>query len=97
MARLKRINNFGKLSKMFTRAQIDRMRQELIEKYGDFCGICNKPGSYFKKRLSVDHNHKTGKIRGLLCFRCNKFQLGRHSIESVKKLLEYLLKYDEPT
>lgn len=70
------------------------MRRELVEKHGDFCGICGKPGSHFKKRLSVDHNHKSGKIRGLLCFPCNKFQLGRHSIGSVKKLLDYLLKYD---
>jgi hypothetical protein len=35
------------------------------------CGICKRHQSEFKKRLGVDHNHSTGKIRKLLCDRCN--------------------------
>lgn len=84
------------LNKLFTRKQIDAMRQELVNKHGDHCAICKKPGLAFKKRLSVDHNHKTGKIRGLLCFRCNKFRVGRQSIETSREVLEYLLQYDIP-
>ncbi len=35
------------------------------------CAICKRHQKQFKKRLSVDHNHKTGRIRGLLCHYCN--------------------------
>ena len=33
------------------------------------CAICGRPPK--KIRLAIDHDHKTGAIRGLLCFRCN--------------------------
>lgn len=36
---------------------------------GGVCAICGNPPK--KRRLCVDHDHKTGKVRGLLCFRCN--------------------------
>ncbi len=34
------------------------------------CAICDQPAPG-KTRLHVDHNHKTGAIRGLLCVLCN--------------------------
>lgn len=35
------------------------------------CAICKKHKKNFNINLSVDHCHKTGKIRGLLCSKCN--------------------------
>jgi hypothetical protein len=43
------------------------------------------------KRFAVDHDHSTGKIRGLLCFECNTGigNLG-DSIEGLQKAINYL-------
>jgi hypothetical protein len=55
------------------------------------CAICGKPQSEFKSSLAVDHNHKTGAIRGLLCWRCN-FVLGDalDDIEILASAIKYL-------
>ena len=42
----------------------------LYDSQGGTCAICKKPGNG-NRRMSVDHNHGTNKIRGLLCQRCN--------------------------
>lgn len=44
----------------------------LFKEFDNKCGICGKPETAKGKVLSVDHNHKTGKVRGLLCGKCNK-------------------------
>lgn len=46
---------------------------ELYRKQNGKCGICNRR-LYSKryKAFSVDHDHKTGRIRGLLCHNCNR-------------------------
>lgn len=67
------------------------------------CAICEQPEtSLFRnipgkvKKLSLDHDHKTGKIRGILCTRCNHF-LGRvhEDVELITKMINYLLKYKD--
>lgn len=42
--------------------------RNLLNIQKDRCAICN---NRFKKQVCVDHNHKTNKIRGLLCHKCN--------------------------
>src|ERR1700748_1002456 len=84
------------LSKLYTKRQIDALREGLISKHGNQCALCQKPRHMFKKNLSVDHSHKTNRIRGLLCYRCNKFVIGRQTIETLVQALKYLLKYDVP-
>lgn len=80
-----------------TLKQCEVERQKLSDAQQQSCAICKKHESHFKKRLAVDHNHKTSKVRGLLCYRCNKFLVGRHTIESANKIMTYLLTYDIPS
>lgn len=55
------------------------------------CAICGIHQDDFKERLSVDHNHATGKVRGLLCNDCNRMLGGsKDSVESLTKAIEYL-------
>ncbi|MBW8002582.1 MAG: hypothetical protein FVQ80_11255 [Planctomycetes bacterium] len=41
------------------------------------CKICNTHQSQLKRRLDIDHDHVTSKVRGLLCSPCNR-QLGSY-------------------
>ena len=45
---------------------------ELYIEQNGCCAICKKPENELKKILCVDHNHKTNKVRGLLCDKCNR-------------------------
>ena len=53
--------------------------ENLLFQQREKCAVCNSHVSFFKKRLAVDHNHKTGEVRGLLCFKCNHFVIGRYT------------------
>lgn len=42
--------------------------EDLFQKQGGKCAICKLTS---KRRLAIDHDHKTGRVRGLLCVTCN--------------------------
>jgi len=58
------------------------------------CAICKKHQNEFNYLLHVDHDHKTGKIRDLLCSICNT-RLGYYEKSDIDKLKEYLNKHKE--
>jgi hypothetical protein len=76
--------------KKWSSKDYEKEREEFFKKQKGKCGICEKHQSLFKRRLNLDHNHKTLQIRGLLCYFCNKFVVGRHTYISALKLLNYL-------
>jgi len=73
---------------------VDAYNDMLVAQAGG-CAICG--GQNIKgRRLAVDHNHQTGKVRGLLCDRCNR-GLGnfQDNIEYLSSAITYLKKLEE--
>lgn len=66
----------------------------MLELQGSVCIICGKTPKENGKRLAVDHDHETGKIRDLLCDGCNK-ALGylNDSPEMCERMKLYLQKH----
>ena len=61
----------------------------LIKQHGA-CAICRKK-NLGTRRLAVDHNHTTGKIRGLLCAKCNSgLGLFNDSVSLLISAMDYL-------
>jgi hypothetical protein len=67
-----------------------QMYQALVTRQNGKCAICEgtNPGG---DRLAVDHDHQTGKVRGLLCHNCN-IGLGnfQDSRDALRKAIVYL-------
>jgi hypothetical protein len=65
--------------------------ERLHELQGRRCAICRNQSRTI--RLAVDHDHKTGAVRGLLCKRCNHELLGagHDSVEILWRAIGYLL------
>lgn len=63
--------------------------QSILSVQGGVCAICKKTPSD-NISLHVDHDHKTGFIRGLLCYQCND---GLGNFKDNKELLEKAIRY----
>jgi hypothetical protein len=64
---------------------------ELFRKQRGRCAVCGTPQYNLKKALSVDHDHKTGVVRGLLCNTHNRvLGLLQDNIKDIKAFIGYL-------
>jgi len=64
---------------------------QMLAAQGGACAICLKKPKTGKRILEVDHDHKTSKIRGLLCWRCNYRLLGKGSTpELLRRAADYM-------
>lgn len=70
----------------------------------DVCWVCGRPEPVVGRRLSTDHSHLSGLIRGKLCSRCNPIlgklenafvRLGMHKIPGISfvRIVEKLADY----
>ena len=70
----------------------------MLGKQGHSCAICKAP---FKKpdgtlrRICVDHCHSCKKVRGLLCYQCNRYVVAKNNQSSAWHLKEYLLETED--
>lgn len=85
------IQRHYKKSYNLTYKEVLKLRQEQDE----VCAICKKPGFMMNDRvksgLNVDHCHKTGQIRGMLCHNCNRaLGLFQDDTDLLKAAINYL-------
>ena len=65
-----------------------------FEQQSGRCAICKRHQTEISRDFAVDHDHKTGKIRGLLCGRCNGwilpiFEKYTHLIPDIQFYLQH--------
>lgn len=63
----------------------------ILSEQGGKCYLCRRANGA-TKALAVDHDHRTGMVRGILCGPCNAKVLGhaRDDIEFFERAIEYL-------
>lgn len=64
----------------------------LLTAQNEVCAICKEPPRGKRKFLSVDHDHETGQVRGLLCTTCN---VGMGALRDSPELLRTAAAYLE--
>lgn len=62
----------------------------MVLSQGDACAICGGPPGGSHGRFHVDHDHATGKVRSLLCYKCN---IGLGSFDDSPERLERAAEY----
>lgn len=64
---------------------------DIMVEQGGVCKICSRPMSLERgpRMRNIDHCHKTGRRRGIICSSCNR-NLGWLETEGIQKILDYL-------
>ena len=62
--------------------------EALWRSQGGLCAVCGR--SFEGKRAFLDHDQQRGRIRGFLCYFCNRFYVAKNSLASAEKVLSYL-------
>jgi len=66
----------------------------MLRQQNGLCAICGQPpnesGKRAATRLSVDHDHETKRVRGLLCRPCN-MTIGLVERNGARKIIAYMV------
>lgn len=105
ISRLRRLANPDEVKRIRLKKQFGVSFEwftDKLQKQGNVCAICGNPETAKDPRhakvrsLAVDHSHRSGKVRGLLCSRCN---LGLGSFlddqTALDRAISYLREYEE--
>lgn len=97
---VKNIKGFKRIKSLYRYGITLKDYDELLQKQNGKCAICQqieiKKNQHGLVSLAVDHDHKTGKVRGLLCSKCNcLLGYAKDSIINLKKAIDYLIKNGE--
>jgi hypothetical protein len=86
-ANIKKNHGGGRGFQLKRRYGLDAVQVEwMILQQGGLCAICRT-----RKPVHIDHDHKTGLVRGVLCFSCNR-GLGKFGDDRVllRSAVDYL-------
>ncbi len=75
----------------------------MLKAQGGVCKLCGSPPKL--RSLHTDHRHVLGFrklppeekrkcVRGLLCYPCNKYKVGKLNLEWANKIRDYLMEYE---
>lgn len=73
LCRKQRVKEHGQLQSYYTRnyGMTKAQWMDLFDSQKGACAICGKHQSELSKKLCVDHDHVSGRVRGLICTPCN--------------------------
>ena len=61
---------------------------QMLVRQGGVCAVCLYPPK--KRQLAVEHDHKTGRVRCLACYRCNRYRIGMNTADTTRRILAIL-------
>ncbi len=64
----------------------------LFDRQERMCAVCTLDESDYKGKWYTDHNHRTGKVRGIVCVRCNQV-IGALEDPAVSLAQDYITRY----
>lgn len=102
--KISELSGFNKECKTCISIRVKKKRYNLNEEQLDYylsaesCDICKTPKVFLKMSLCIDHNHKTDKVRGMLCSNCNSMiGMAKEDVNILKAGAAYLKKHEERT